>query len=552
MGIDAQDETKGFRADLEWLVGDHAVTFGIDNIKFQAENEGQDQLVQRWVYGRTAGSIVPGIIGSPASGANPQGYYVQELIFRTATSMELDQKAWYIEDRWQVSDTLLLSLGIRNDQFTNINNFGEKYLDAKNQWAPRLGFAWDVNGDSTFKVFGAAGRYFLAMPNNVAIRGASASTFTREYYTYTGIDANGAPTGLTHVPFVDGSTPGPFSSNGEYGEPIDVLSFAPSDLKNMYQDEFIFGMEHMLGERWMIGAKLTSRDLKSAIDDICDSATMAAVLESRGIDADTVEIPGCFMFNPGGTNTFSLANINPVTGARTGSRTEVTMTSRDWRFQSGMKRIYAGLDIYLERAFDGKWEARVDYTYSKSKGNTEGQVKSEFGQANISKTQDWDAAEIMAFSDGYLANDRRHQLKMRGSYKVTEELTAGANIRVQSGGPISCLGFFNPGGIDENSPEADPIHYGASYHTCFGEVATPGSKRMPWTKTVDLGLTYRPGFLGGKLALGMQVQNVFNASKPLQVDVTSEDDVYTVSNTYLLPIARQTPRTVVFTASYDW
>ena len=550
VGIDAQDKTEGFRADLEWVLGDHTLTFGIDNIKFEAENEGQDQLVDRWIYGRTTGNIVPDHVGSPASASNPNGYYVQKLIFRTATSMELDQKAWYIEDRWQVTDNLLLSMGIRNDQFTNINSFGEKYLDAKNQWAPRLGFAWDVNGDSTFKIFGNAGRYFLAMPNNVAIRGASASTFTREYFTYTGIDANGAPTGLTNVPRLDGGT-GAYSSNGEYGEPIDVLSFAPSDLKNMYQDEYILGMEHALGGNWMIGVKLTRRDLKSAIDDICDPGTMAAVLEDRGIDPDSVVIPGCFMFNPGGTNTFSLANVDED-GELTGTRTEVVMSSEDWRFPDAMKRGYNGLDIYLERPFDGKWEARVDYTFSKSHGNMEGQVKSEFGQANISKTQDWDAAEIMTFASGYLANDRRHQLKVRGSYQLTDELLVGANVRILSGAPISCLGFFNPGNIDENSGAADPIGYGASYHTCFGEVATPGSKRTPWTKTVDFGLTYTPNFLDKKFSLGLQVRNVLNANKATQVDVTSEDDPYSVSNTYLLPIARQTPRTVVFTASYDW
>jgi len=50
----------------------------------------------------------------------------------------------------------------------------------------------------------------------------------------------------------------------------------------------------------------------------------------------------------------------------------------------------------------------------------------------------------------------------------------------------------------------------------------------------------------------VQVRNLLNANKATQVDVTSEDDPYTVSNTYLLPIGRQTPRTVVFTASYDW
>jgi hypothetical protein len=115
------------------------------------------------------------------------------------------------------------------------------------------------------------------------------------------------------------------------------------------------------------------------------------------------------------------------------------MDSDDWGFPDPMKRTYKGLDIYVEHAFDGKWEARVDYTFSKGQGNMEGQVKSEFGQANISKTQDWDAAEIMTFANGYLANDRRHQLKARGSYQISDEWLIGANIRIQSGGPISCL-----------------------------------------------------------------------------------------------------------------
>ena len=552
VGIDAKDKTKGLRADLEWLVGDHALTFGIDNITFEAENEGEDQIVERWIYGRTTGNVVPGIIGSPASVANPDGYYAYKYIYDTATSMTLDQKAWYIEDRWQVTDSLLLSLGVRNDEFVNRNNFGEKFLHAKDQWAPRLGFAWDVNGDSSFKVFGNAGRYFLAMPNNVAVRGGSASTYTREYFTYTGIDANGAPTGLQYVPRLDGEPDGPYSTNDEYGEAVDVRAFAPSDLKNMYQDEYILGMEHMLGDSWMFGVKLTSRDLGSAVDDICDPDTMAEVLEDRGIDPDSVKIPGCLMFNPGGTNTFSLANLDPVTGKPTGSRTELVMSAEDWGFTEDMSRKYTGLDLYLEHAFDGKWEARVDYTYSKSKGNMEGQVKSDFGQDNISKTVDWDVAALMQFANGYLANDRRHQFKARGSYQITEEFLVGGNVRIQSGAPIGCIGYFNPGDIDENSPEADPAGYDANYHTCFGEVATPGKVRTPWTKTVDVGLTYRPKALDDKLTLGVQVLNVFNSTETLQVDVTSEDAPYTVSNTYMLPIGRQDPRTVVFTAAYDW
>ena len=282
-------------------------------------------------------------------------------------------------------------------------------------------------------MFGNAGRYYLALPNNVAIRGASASTFTREYFNYTGIDANGVPTGLTAIPRVDGGS-GPYSSNGEYGTPVDVKAFAPSDLKSMYQDEYILGMEKMLTEKWMLGAKLTSRSLKSSVDDVCDPYTLMAAkgltpinfvngkfIAQGAAGTSPVEIAYCYMFNPGGKNTFSFANVD-VNGNPTGGRTEVTMDSTaDWGFPDKMKRDYTGLDIYLEHPFDGKWEARFDYTYSKSKGNNEGQVKSEFGQDNISKTQDWDAAAIMTYAGGYLANDRRHQLKMRGSYQLTDE-----------------------------------------------------------------------------------------------------------------------------------
>ena len=58
-------------------------------------------------YGATTTAIVPGHVGMPNATSNR--YYVNELIFVTSTSMELDQKAWYLEDRWQVSDNLLLS-----------------------------------------------------------------------------------------------------------------------------------------------------------------------------------------------------------------------------------------------------------------------------------------------------------------------------------------------------------------------------------------------------------------------------------------------------------
>lgn len=167
------------------------------------------------------------------------------------------------------------------------------YVDSGDQWAPRLGASWDVFGDSSLKIFANLGRYYLALPNQVAIRGASASTYTDEYFAYTGIDANGEPTGLRPI------GPGPVSSNGEYGQAPDPNAFAPTDLKSQYQDEFILGFEKTLGESWNSGVKVTYRKLQAAIDDVCDTGRIADKLEASGGNPDTGRYPRLRDVQPG-------------------------------------------------------------------------------------------------------------------------------------------------------------------------------------------------------------------------------------------------------------
>src|SRR5690606_10415155 len=103
-GKDARDYTDGLRADLEWVAGDHTLTVGIDNIKFEAENEGTSQVADYWQYQRAANPDDPisAVLGVGAPGGD--GYYVRDLRYFTSTSMSLEQKAWYVEDRWQVTD----------------------------------------------------------------------------------------------------------------------------------------------------------------------------------------------------------------------------------------------------------------------------------------------------------------------------------------------------------------------------------------------------------------------------------------------------------------
>jgi len=533
---DAGSKTRGLRVDLQYRIGDHELTGGIDNMYFQGHNEGDAMTGPgyAWIYGRGEPTASP----SPGFGIAPpggDGYFVQKYIFSTTTSMSVEQKAYYLEDRWQVTPNWLLTIGVRNDKFTNFNSSKIAYVESGDQWAPRLGASWDVFGDSSLKVFANLGRYYLALPNSVAIRGASASTYTREYFTYGGIDANGNPTDLTAL------GPGPVSSNNEYGQAPDPLSIAPTDLKSQYQDELILGFEKTLGESWNSGAKVTYRRLQAAIDDTCDSDRIYEKLESMGADLGNMEVPGCVIFNPGKTNNFQVKHIDGT------GYTSVNMSGADWGYGSNKaKRDYVAVDLFIEHPMTDKWYGRLDYTWSRSFGNTEGQVKSDIGQDDVSKTQDWDSATLMEYAGGYLANDRRHQLKGFGAYQFTDEWTASATLRIMSGMPKSCLGYY---GTDES----DPIRYGSSYHYCNGSFSRPGdSGRQPWTTRVDLGVLYRPSFADHRLGLSLDVFNVLNQRRQLQSEATYETGPYTVSNTYGMGTFFSAPRSVRLSASYDF
>jgi hypothetical protein len=187
---DAGSKTRGLRVDLQYRIGNHELTGGIDNMYFQGHNEGQAMTGPgyAWIYGRVDPASSPNRAISPRGG---NGYFVYE-VHLLHDHQHVGQAEGLLSGGPLAGHAeRLVTLGIRNDKFTNYNSAAKPYVDSGDQWAPRLGASWDVFGDSSLKVFANLGRYYLALPNSVAIRGASASTFTREYFTYSGIDANG-------------------------------------------------------------------------------------------------------------------------------------------------------------------------------------------------------------------------------------------------------------------------------------------------------------------------------------------------------------------------
>lgn len=522
-----------YRIDLTYRLGDHTITAGIDNQRTQDLNDGKKIATNEdfmWEYQDQSTAPNSEISEGGVSAPGGRGYYVDKYRRSTSASVRVEQRAQYIEDTWQVTDRWLVKLGLRNDQFTNFNSDGVPYLrQTKPQWAPRLGFSWDVNGDSSFRVYGNAGRYYLALPTSVALRGASGSLFTREYYNYTGIDPKtGYPTGLTPINTVSG--PGvPYSENLEYGQSPDPKTVTVKSLTAQYQDEYIAGFDKKFNDNWVYGAKLTYRSLKNQIDDTATPELLKAKAIAAGLDPS--DLRGSYFFNPGRAATFVVPDGK-------GGYGEVRLSNAELGFDHA-KRNYYGLNLYLEHPFDGKWYGKVSYTFSRSYGNTEGQVKSDTGQDDIAATQDWDYPSLMDLANGRMANDRTHQLKIYGGYQVTPEWLVAGNVLVTSGGPTDCMGLYGP-------QQTTPAYGGPYYHWCGGKPVPAGTAGdTPWTKLVSLNVEYRPRFADHKLAFNVDVFNVFNEQKPTVLYP------YYLSN-YRLVQASQAPRYVRFGVTYDF
>ncbi|WP_066097385.1 TonB-dependent receptor [Xanthomonas massiliensis] len=537
---DHKSTLANFRASLSYQLGNHAISVGIDNQDSHDINDGAT-IGSGYELWYAKGSASSNISDSPfvdAPGNYPggeDGYYGYIRNYSNSASVRVKQRAQYIEDNWQVTDKLLLQLGLRNDQFTNYNPEGVPYLRlTKPQWAPRLGFALDVHGDSSLKVYGNVGRYYLAMPASVALRTAAGSLATNQYFTYTGIDADGMPTGVTYI---DSATGGAVSPNGEYGQAPDPKTVSAKNIKSEYQDEMILGFDQHIGGAWTWGMKGSVRKLRNALDDICDNQAIANAAAAQGIDLADVAIGSCYLANPGRANVYQLATAD-------GGYADVKVTNADYGF-SHLKRNYYGIDTYLEHAFDGKWSGRIDYLYSRSYGNSEGQVRSDIGQSSVSASRDWDYATLMEYANGDLPNDRRHQIKLYGSYQLAPEWMLSANVLVQSGTPKSCLGRY---GTEQN----DPSGYGSYYHYCAGQPSRPGDKgRNPWEELLTVSAEYRPLWAGKRLAFNVMVYNLLNQQRAEQVSsIYGSTDA--VSDNYGQVLFYTQPRYVRFGVTYDF
>lgn len=548
------DEREAMRADFEWALGDHLLRFGLDreiNTSDYNRFYPGPGAVYYNIYPAEAGDTIDN------GGVVPEGYegYVRARRYEIAGTFETTANAVYIEDNWSITPNFLLNVGLRFDAFDNRDSAGNSYIKMDDMLAPRLGFSWDMNGDGSTKLFGNLGRYFLPVANVINIKQAGGLLDERTYYAFSGyelVERNGSQYAMPIL----GPQIGPVDNSQGDGTVGDLRSEVDRDMDPVYQDEAILGFQQMLDDKWSWGVKGTYRKLHDAIDDMEISATGAC-----GEDGYI----GWVMANPG--QNVTVWGDTDCDGESDGwvtvdtSREGFAMYDSEGNYlgQRGWvkpERTYRAVEFQIDRAWDGKWALNASYTLSWAKGNAEGPVNSDTEFDDAGRTENFDDPWVNLGGYGYLPNDRRHQVKVRGSYGINEHWRLGGTLDLLSGTPITGFGVGNP---------FDGSNY-HSYYICVQNCDGPsqdrvythsprgGEGRTSWTYDVGASVAWLTDIGDrGKLQVKFAIYNLFNQQRTTAVDQELQTTISDSTNaSFGQGIRFQNPRFAQLTVTADF
>lgn len=520
------DERNQRRLDFEYKgFAGHEIRFGYDGERNESVAETNLSGGIYYAY-RTyqAGAVLPNNFVLPAAER-----IVRVRDYKSGGTFKTNNDAWYVEDKYQVTDTLTLDLGIRSESFENLNADNKPFIEVKNKYAPRLGLAWDPTGAGESKFVAKLGRYFLPVAANTNVRLAGAELYQHTFYRYTSIGSDFVPVlgqklGDTVV-FGDGTAP-------------DTSSVTKQNIEPMYSDELMLGYEALINDDWSWGVAMMHRNLGNAIDDV----SIQNGLRALGLADPKSKTDGdhFVLLNPGkGASFYYDANKDGVNEL-------INLTAEQLGYPE-MIRKYNSLELSLKRHWSNDWMLNMTYVWSKSYGNAEGYVKSDNAQTDAGLTTDWDYPYLMDGAYGDLPNDRRHVFKVYGAYQITENLSVGLNSSLSSGRPRNALGsgYF---------PDQANYHYGDTYYVGDTKFPRGSFGRTPWVFNLDMNAKYKLPIEQVESYLEVEVFNILDMDTPTRYVEKAEigDAAFSVEPSFGLPAAFQNPRRVQLTASFKF
>jgi hypothetical protein len=341
------------------------------------------------------------------------GYYQVSRSF-TQGDVDADIAGLFVQDAWTLNDRLTLNLGLRaeNEDVPSYRpenpgvhfGFGQKI-------APRAGFAWDIKGDSRWKMYGSYGAFYDILKLTIGRVMTGADRWVSYYYT---LDSSNWPSISCDGPQGSGC-PGTFIALFDNRS----IANAPShnlvdpDLHPTQTREFTLGMDHELTKTMSVGTRFVHKWAPWVIESVCQFVPTG---EDCGIN------------NPGhGTiGRYPLGTAFPA--------------------QPVPQRDYDGLELRLRKRYANRWSLDASYLRSRLFGNWSG-VASSDEAVNCLQPNSCLAFNFLFYSfdasghpsNGPLGTDRPNQFKVQGTYDLPWGTLVGVNVLAEDGIPKSTI-----------------------------------------------------------------------------------------------------------------
>jgi outer membrane receptor protein involved in Fe transport len=422
------------------------------------------------------------------------------------TSYEMNQwmSVAFVQDRLRVTNQITVDAGLRYDRQT--------LTTAANNFAPRLGFAWQPRGDSRLVIRGGYAMYYTQIRAN-AIAGALTGGLDG-LVTYTATPGQtGFPTCLT-----GGCLPVPIDPRtlplaqqparnitiqagrrdfyapqlATYGLNFDLLPNYPDAFVNPRSQVTSMGAEREIVRGFFAGADYVGQHWTNL---------------DRSVDLNA---PAPFdRTGPGQVRTVAAANVTrpivPVNGGVRQVNVLMNLAEAD----------YDGLQTQVSYRGNRKFQATFSYTLSKATNTTE-------PDGNGINPNDASIARLGEQERGPSVVDQRHRAVIMGSYDLLDNITAGTLMQFASARPFNATtGVDNNGdGANNDRPVID------------GRVIAKSAFRGTGTQDVGLFLEGRLKPVGRTILVRIEGFNLFNHANILGRAQTTYGDTGTPNPTF--------------------
>ncbi|MSP59793.1 MAG: hypothetical protein EXR72_05520 [Myxococcales bacterium] len=486
--------------DFEYNHLDHhrAYTGGGGYTTFDAgTGDPKDVYVLRTQYGSVDAKDPNKFVVHDGVAGRPNGF--------SANTATLNESV-YLRDSWNVGfiPGFTLNAGVRWEaqQAKDIN--GKTQISIDDNWAPRVGVAYDVLGKGRSKLYASYGRFYESIPMDINDRQFSGEGLVFQV-TGPGLaggcktDANGrVDVSTCEFPAVKRQD----LFGGTFG-------FVSPKLQGQYSNEVIGGVMFDVGLDIVLGASYQYRNLGRVIEDVSADGGETYVVANPGEPNDPNTIKklqnqiGALAKQIQGTT--DQTKIDDLTKQKNDATKQLALYNTTATFEKP-KRDYHALVVTATKRLSNNFIFTASYTYSRTTGNYPGLFSPSNGQLDPNISSQYDLPELLVNRNGPLPNDRPHNVKLIGSYQLplgwAGGITLGLTFSAQSGTPIEVLGRHPTYGPNET----------------FILPRGSGGRTPPLT-TFDARLGYGKTFSKGiKAEVTIDLLNLLNQQQVIAVD----------------------------------